>query len=49
MKSFGSKNNLRPSEGGNRGGSMYRKQVVEAMTHVKAMGKCVREYGSVSW
>jgi hypothetical protein len=34
-------NSLSHLEGGNRGGSRYRK-VVEAMTHIEATGKCVR-------
>jgi hypothetical protein len=48
VKRFGSKNSLSPLEGGSRGGSRYRKQVVEAVTHIEVRGKCVREYGSVS-
>jgi hypothetical protein len=30
------------------GWEQVQKQVVEAMTHMEAMGTCVREYGSVS-
>jgi hypothetical protein len=48
VKIFVSKNRLNPSEGGSRGGSRWRKHVVEAMTHIEATGKCVMEYGSVS-
>jgi hypothetical protein len=45
MKRFGSKNSLNPSEEGGRSGSRERK---EAMIHIEATGKCVREYGSVT-
>jgi hypothetical protein len=30
------------------GWEQVEKQVVEAVTHMEAMGTCVREYGSVS-
>jgi hypothetical protein len=32
-----------PLRRGSQGGSRYRKQVVEAMTHIESTGKCVRE------
>jgi hypothetical protein len=48
MKSFGSKTSLSSSKGGSRGGSKYRKHVLEAMTNIEETGKCVREYGWVT-
>jgi hypothetical protein len=43
VKRFGSKNSLIPSKGDIWDGDRYRKQVVEAMTHIEATDKCVRE------
>jgi hypothetical protein len=46
VKRFGLKNSLSHLERGSLSGSKYRKQVVEAVIHIEAMG--VREYGSVT-
>jgi hypothetical protein len=43
VERFGSENNLSPSEGCSRGGSKWRKQVVETKFHIEATGDCLLE------